>query len=106
MTTATARASATAHPVEHLLVAFAFLLEGACWIINEALGFHNHAPKPMPHIQPVHSAPTMAEQFGAMTVKRLKAIAKLEGITIKPKMLKRELQQALFAHATMSEALV
>ena len=97
---------ATAHPIEHLLVAFIFLLEGVCWLVNELAGFHDHEPKPMPHIQPVHSAPAMAEQFGAMTVKRLKAIAKLEGITIKPKMLKREFQQALFAHATMSEALI
>ena len=94
------------HPIEHLLVAFIFLLEGACWIINEALGFHNHTPKPVPHIQPVHSAPTMAEQFGAMTVKRLKAIAKLENITIKPRALKRELQQLLFGAYTAHEALI
>ena len=94
------------HPIEFFILALMFMVESICWVINELAGFHNHAPKPMPHIQPVHSAPAMAEQFGAMTVKRLKAIAKLEGIMIKPKMLKRELQQALFAHATMSEALI
>jgi len=30
----------TTHPIDHAIVAFLFLVEGVCWIINELAGFH------------------------------------------------------------------
>jgi len=33
------------HPIELLIVAFLFLFEGLCWLINELAGFHSE-PQP------------------------------------------------------------
>ena len=99
-------ATLSAHPIEHLLVAFIFLLEGVCWLINEVCGFHDHKPKPAPHVQPVHLAPVTADWVGQQTVRQLRDVAKIRRIAIKPRVLKRELQQILFGAYTAHEALI